>query len=120
MDLNKLKEVFSDKEFVTQLFELDNAQDVQKALGDKGIDLSVDEINESIDFFNRYQEGQLTQQEQHLIETFTNNDAELDDDQLETVTGGSIICAVFVSLWAAAIVLGGGAAITHVATRRRW
>lgn len=105
MELSKVKEVFSDQEFVKSLFELDNPEDVQKALSEKDIDLSLDEINQTKELLDRYENNELTDEEKKAFEYANNADEELDEDELENVTGGSVI--ILVTLVAAGIVAAG-------------
>ena len=42
MDEKLVKEVFSDKEFVMSLLKLDTPEEVQAALKEKGIDLTIE------------------------------------------------------------------------------
>ena len=44
MDKERIKEIFSDKEFVTELLSLENPEDVQNLLNTKGIEADLDQI----------------------------------------------------------------------------
>ena len=43
MNMEKMKEVFSDEAFVKSLFELETAAEVQAALKEKGVELTEEE-----------------------------------------------------------------------------
>ena len=43
MDKERIKEIFSDKEFVTELISLETPTDIQALLKTKGIDLELDQ-----------------------------------------------------------------------------
>lgn len=45
MNEQQIKEIFSDEAFVNSILEMETPQDVQKALSEKGLDLSLEEIN---------------------------------------------------------------------------
>lgn len=102
MDEQKIKEVFSDEAFVTSLLEMEEAPEVKNALADKGIELTLEEI-EAL----RLQLGKA--------------DGELGEEDLENVSGGFAI-----TLTAVAAIFGiiGGTAsagsFVHTVTRRRW
>jgi predicted ribosomally synthesized peptide with nif11-like leader len=80
MDAKKLKEVFSDKEFVERLGELDKPEDVQAELKKKGIDVSVEEL---IAFKDK------------LSKT---GDQELSESELEDAAGGGDLWDIFQSV----------------------
>ena len=44
MDKERIKEIFSDKEFVTELISLETPTDIQALLKTKGIDLDLEQI----------------------------------------------------------------------------
>ena len=71
MNNEQLKELFSDEAFVTSILELETVEEVQKALADKGLELSIDEI--------------IT-----IKNTLANEETELSEDDLENVAGGGL------------------------------
>lgn len=100
MNEAKIKEVFSDEAFVKTLLEMDNAEDVQKAVSEKGIDLSLEEIN--------------------TIQSTLASGEELNEDQLENVAGGfavTAICALIGAIAGAVVGVGNG---VDRWTSRRW
>lgn len=69
----KLKEVImADKTFAERLASLEESEDVKKALEEKGVDLTADEIKQIAEAFRSAGEG----------------DGELSEDQLEAAGGG--------------------------------
>lgn len=103
MDEQKIRELFSDEAFVGSILEMDTAEDVQKALSKKGLDLSLEEIN-TIRTSLEHEEGELS------------------EDQLEDVAGGSVTAIVCGLIIGGAALAGGhslGKAV-HNWTRRRW
>lgn len=107
MDEALVKQVFADEEFVKGLFQLDTPQEVQAALREKDIELSVDEIAKIRDI---------------LVKRFE-SDGELSDEELEMVSGGFLIelvsIAVIASMVGTGLVGGGliGASIALAATK---
>lgn len=104
MDNEKIKEVFSDDSFVASLMEMETAEDVQAALLEKEIDISLDEIAS----IRRV----LSEQD----------DGEISDDDLEDVAGGSLT-AVVCGFIIGGAVSGGLVEMgkkTHQWTNRRW
>ena len=63
MDEKKIKEVFSDEEFMKHLVTLDEPEDVQKALKEKGIDLTVEQIVELKDRLVNFSDQELSESE---------------------------------------------------------
>lgn len=68
----KLKEIMADKTFAERLASLEESEDVKKALEEKGVDLTADEIKQIAEAFRSAGEG----------------DGELSEDQLEAAGGG--------------------------------
>lgn len=100
MTEQKIKEIFSDEEFVASLMNMESPEDVQKALAEKGLELSVEEIEK-------------------IRQAAMDQEGELSEEALEGVAGGSV----------AAIVLGVLAGVTSLFklgrsvnswTRSRW
>ena len=115
--MDKMREVFSDEEFVKGLFELETPEEVQAALEEKEIELSTGEICQMRDFLIRYQEGTLTEEEKKMVE-FANEyrDGELSEEELENVSGGLIgWILVGLALFAAVMAVG-----VTCETRGRW
>ena len=81
MNEQQIKEIFSDESFVNSILEMETPQDVQKALSEKGLDLSLEEINT-------------------IQNTLINNDneGELSEDDLENVAGGVAVTTVICGL----------------------
>ncbi|MEM1483406.1 hypothetical protein V6615_00855 [Oscillospiraceae bacterium PP1C4] len=119
VNTEKIKEVFSDKEFVAELLNCEEPEDVQKALDEKEISLSLDEVSELRKWFEKYSNGEIA--EETLKKAV---DSELSDEDLETVSGGSIIALIVASIiTAAAIATAGGLSVgasVMVSKRVRW
>lgn len=120
MNLNHLQDVLKDESFVNELMELETPNEVQSALKEKGIDIAVDDIEKIKDFLIRYQQGQLTEEEKKLVDLVSQCETgELDEEQLESVSGGFIEW-IFVGALAAAIAgITIGGSYTAI-TGRRW
>ena len=101
MDEKLLKELFSDEAFVASILELETAEDVQAALKKKGVELSLDEI---------------TAIQKALVNSSEEASAELSDDDLENVSGGSVTAIIGAAV-AGVIALGSA---VHEWTNRRW
>ena len=76
MNMEKMKEVFSDKAFVESLFELETVAEVQAALKEKDVELSEEEILSIRDLLGKVENGELS------------------EELLEQVSGGSILAAI--------------------------
>ena len=104
MNEERIKEVFSDEEFVKELFSKETPEEAQAMLAEKDIDLTVEELIQLRELIIK-----KAQQ--------TDNDEELCDDDLEDVAGGSVILLGIAVYGIAAI---GVAAIIHVFSNGRW
>jgi lactobin A/cerein 7B family class IIb bacteriocin len=80
MNEAEVREIFSDEAFTSSLLALETAEEVQSALSDKGLDLSLDEIATI----------------RNSILTATTQGGELSEEQLESVSGGVVPIILFV------------------------
>lgn len=70
MSMERLEEVFEDDQFVEALLAMETPEEMQNALAEKGIEVSLEEIMQVRDLVSRFQGGELT------------------EDELESVAGG--------------------------------
>ena len=101
MNEEKIKEVFSDKDFVESLLELETAEEVQSAISKKGIDLSISDI-------------------EVLRAQLVNNGEELSEEDLENVAGGFVISATLVAIGSCCGALFSVGSLVNNVTNRRW
>lgn len=103
-----IREVFSDENFVKGLFQLETPEQVQQALQQKDITLSVAEIVKVRELLLKRME----------------TGAELSEEELESVTGGSatvlIATLLFVGIGMGVTSLVGIGLCTHSLTDGRW
>ena len=108
MDEAAIREVFSDENFVKGLFELETPEAVQQALRQKDISLSVEEIVKI----------------RELVLKRMETGAELSEEELESVTGGSatvlIATMLFVAIGIGVTSLVGIGLCTDSMTHGRW
>lgn len=78
----KLQEVLSDEAFKNKLLLMEDEGDVQKALEEKDIELSLDEIRRIKERAIKVQSGEASQEQSDLA------DGELSEDELMDVAGG--------------------------------
>lgn len=104
MSEEQIKELFSDETFVASILEMETPEEVQKALSERGLDLSLEEINT-------------------IQNSLSNEEEELSEDQLEEVAGGfavtTLVCGLIIGGAAAGGAFSLGKAV-HGWTRRRW
>lgn len=117
-NMNKLKELLQDESFATKLFNLDDPKDIQKLLSDNGVELSIEEIEQTKDFVQRYNDSKLTEAEKKAVDAYLENDGDaLSDEQLEAVNGGFIGFAIFGLVLAVGAISG---MVYHDVTGRSW
>lgn len=108
MNIDKIREIFSDEVFVKSLFELKTASEVQVALKAKDLELTEEEALAIHELMNKIKNGEITKDQleklQHQAE-----DGELSEEALEHVSGGLGIIAGFI-IWGicAAVLAGAG------------
>ena len=122
MNIEKMKEVFSDEAFVKGLFELESAAEVQAALKEKGIEFSEEEIISIRDFLLKVEKGDITK-EQLEKWTVQLEDGELSEEELENVAGGIVLETVGFVVGCAIIAYAGVTFLTLSimdAVERRW
>ena len=124
MNIEKMKEVFSDEAFVKSLFELETVAEVEAALREKGIELTEEEILGVRDLLIKVEEGGISAEQ---IEKWVEQaeSGELSEELLEQVSGGIstlVVAAVvtfLVRVGAAAAVAGVIYGTAH-AIKNRW
>ena len=91
MDTQKLNEVLADEAFVKELLLMQKPEQVQEALEDRGVELSLDGVELSLDeiekmgaFIRKVQTGEISKEQVQKMA-----DGELSEDELEQVSGGS-------------------------------
>ena len=110
MNMEKMKEVFSDEAFVKSLFELETAAEVQAALKEKGVELTEEEILGIRDLLGKVESDEISveQLEQWAAQV---ESGELSDEMLEQVAGGSVAGVLIIG----GVVVGAIAAVTGLA-----
>lgn len=101
--ITRIKEIFTDQEFARKVLEMETAEEVQQALRDKGVDISVEEI-EAI--------------HKQILQNLERGE-ELDKDQLKNVAGGVVITAAMAIGAAISAAIQATATGLHFA-RKRW
>ena len=76
MDKERIKEIFSDEEFVVELLGLENPEDAQVLLKTKGIDLELDQVRKMGEIINKQLNAVATEE------------GEISEEYLEDVSGG--------------------------------
>ncbi len=78
--MEKLTELLKDKAFVEEFFKQETAEDAQKFLAPKGVDVTIDELNQLRDAV--------------VARLDDSNGDELSDDQLDNVAGGIAVTTI--------------------------
>ena len=111
MNEERIKEIFSDEEFVKEFFGKETPEEAQALLMEKDIDVSVEEL---IAIKNIVEEK---------VQAAENNEnGEICDDDLEDVAGGMLLTGTAVILITVAVpaILGLVFAGAGLAAKRRW
>ena len=106
MNEERIKEIFSDEAFVKELLSLDAAADIQALLKTKGIELDLDQIEKA---------KEIVAKKLAIIAA----GEELDDDDLDEVSGGFAITTLGV-VSAIISVVGFASSMVITKTRGRW
>ena len=93
MNVEKMKEVFSDEAFIKSLFALESAAEMQAALKEKGVEMTEEESLSIFAFFAKVKSGEIAPKQ--------SEDSELSDEMLEQVAGGGFWGSVwdFLTEW---------------------
>ena len=94
MNMEKMKEVFSEEAFVKALFEMETAAEMQQALSSKGILLSEEEVASIRTLFDKVKRGEISREQLEKWSALAEN-GELTDEMLEQVAGGGCTAVVF-------------------------
>ena len=122
MNIEKIKEVFSDEAFVKVLFELESAAEVQAALKEKGVEMCEEEILGIRELLVKLENGEISAEQAELWAKQAEN-GELPDEALEQVSGGSVLGTI--ALVALGVICVAGIAVAvdnaiEAATGRHW
>ena len=112
MNEERIKEVFSDEEFVKELFSKETPEEAKALLEEKDIDFSVEDII-------KLREILLAKIEQQA----SGEEGELGEDELEEVSGGALPFFVIAAALAPVILYAvgfGAVGIAEAVRRRRW
>ncbi|MBQ7283387.1 MAG: class IIb bacteriocin, lactobin A/cerein 7B family [Oscillospiraceae bacterium] len=112
MNEERIKEVFSDEEFVKELFSKETPEEAQALLEEKDIDFSVEDII-------KLREILLAKIEQQA----SGEEGELGEEDLEEVSGGVLPLFAVAAALAPLLILGGisgAVGIAESVIRRRW
>jgi hypothetical protein len=116
MDQEKLKEVLSDEAFVKKLLAMEKPEDVQDALEDKGVEMSLDDIKQIGEIIRKVQSGEISQEQLERAA-----DGELSEDELEGVSGGLVLTILgIVGIVFCAGAVATSAVVVTRATRGSW
>lgn len=80
----KIQELFSDKAFVEELCNAEDEVAVQKMLADKGVEMSLTEIDLMSDILGKMEDGEVTKERLERLA----NPGELSEEELAEVAGG--------------------------------
>ena len=112
MTEERIKEVFSDEEFVKELFSKETPEEAKALLEEKDIEFSVEEVVKLREIIVAKMEAASNGEE-----------AELGEEDLEDVSGGILPLFAIAAAVAPLIILGtvaGSAGIAAAVTRTRW
>ena len=112
MNMEKMKEVFSEEAFVKALFEMESVAEMQEALNNKGIQMSDEEITALRTFFAKVKSGEISREQLAQWSQLAEN-GELSEEMLEQVAGG--LASMFICF--GVILAIGGLAIWGLASQ---
>jgi len=106
MNTERIKEIFSDKEFVLSLMEMKSAEEAQVLLEQKGMELTVEQVEKVQELFLKVKNGEITPQQLESMRRHA-EDGELSEDDLENVAGGVFVLDDIVHIALVALVVVG-------------
>ena len=109
MNEERIKEVFSDEEFVKELFSRETPEEAKALLEEKDIDFSVEDLIKLREILVAKMEAAENSEE-----------AELGDEDLEEVSGGVLPLFAVAAAIAPLVILGVVAAVCITGERNRW
>ena len=87
----KIREVMADEAFVKSCIEAENEEAVQKLFADKGIEMSLTEIEMMKEMIGAVADGRITEEQLEKL----SNGGELSEEELEEAAGGWSILNLF-------------------------
>lgn len=98
----KIQEVFSDEKFVESLLQMEEPEMVQNALKEKGIELTVEELEQIRERLENGAEGELS------------------EDDLDQVSGGIAITTIVGAIAGIISMTSAAVSFVHTKSRGRW
>lgn len=105
MNQEKITQVLSDQAFVESLMNMETPEQVQSAMKDKGIDLTIDDI---------------VKVRELLVAKKDSSSDELTSDDLDNVAGGIAVTMIIGAIAGAIGAAASGGSFIHRITRGRW
>ena len=85
--IEKIKAAMSDEAFVKACIEAENEEAVQKLFAEKGVEISLTEIEQMKEMLNDVLDGKITEEQLNKMA----NGGELSEDELEQAAGGVVL-----------------------------
>ncbi len=101
MEEQKIRDIFSDEQFVKELLDLETPEEVKVVLADHDIDVTVDDIMQVKELFEKKQNGEIS------------------DEELENVSGGFLLELLIMGV-TAAVLTGTAGGVYHCSRRFGW
>ena len=106
MNEERIKEIFADEEFVKELFSRETPEEAQELLAEKDIDVSIEELVKLKDLIIA-----------KLQAAESGESAELTEEELEDVAGGTFGISVVIAIVGILYLCG---SVTLIKTTNRW
>ena len=89
MEIGSLKEKIADTEVARKIIEITEANELQITMAEDGIEISMEEAEQAVDLLAKIRSGEVTMEQMASVQQFENGD-ELDEEALESVSGGFV------------------------------
>ena len=113
MTQERIREVFSDEKFVEEFFSKDTPEEAKELLEEKDIDVSVEDLI-------KLREMLIEKIESGNLDDAEAENEEIDDTDLEDVSGGSVIAGILLVVLATATIAAGVYRGVQEQRKRNW
>ncbi|MDY2700265.1 MAG: Nif11-like leader peptide family natural product precursor [Lachnospiraceae bacterium] len=92
MSIERMDEVFKDDKFVETLLAMETPEEMQNALAEKGVEVSLEEVVQAKNLVSQYQAGELTEEELENVAGGMSGGAKAMNGLISKVVGWLVKC----------------------------
>ena len=92
MSIERMDEIFKDDKYVETLLAMETPEEMQNALAEKGVEVSLEEVVQAKNLVSQYQAGELTEEELEKVAGGISGGAKAMNGLIGKVVGWLVKC----------------------------